>query len=246
MENISRMAEANRTQGSSGASGNNHSSRLMPYKKRHNNKNDTRESNATIRKRIRDTERLLRRPTITADIKVASERRLKALQLQLEEGSRAATEKRRASKYKMVRFIEEQKVRRKLEKTKKRLEKLKVADNIDEQATDICINTIKEQRRLDGEIKDLEIDLNYVIHFPAGQKYIALFPTTSDDKDNNNDASEHTLQQRNKIREQIRVAMERNEFEGVIATQSNRKKNAKKAVKTDMDDFFAELSSNED
>ncbi|KAI8053206.1 hypothetical protein BDF22DRAFT_465796 [Syncephalis plumigaleata] len=135
------VSKGRRDHGSTGNSRNN------------NNKAVPQESNTLIRKRIRDTERLLRRPKIAADVKVAAERRLKALHLQLEEGSRISLEKRRTNKYKMVRFIEEQKIRRKLEKTKKQLKQMTDTDHHDEQ----------EISKIQHNINELEIDLNYVL-----------------------------------------------------------------------------------
>lgn len=105
-----------------------------------------------IKKQLRDTQRLLSRPTLPADVRREQERKLAALQIQSVEQEKSEKEKKMVTAYRMVRFFERKKAER----------HLKQALKSDDDAT-------KEKAIM---------DLNYILHFPKDRKYISLFPTT--------------------------------------------------------------------
>lgn len=121
--------------------------------------------NAKIKKKIRDIERLLRKDTLGADIRLENERALKALRVELEEAQSRLKERKTAKKYHMVRFFEKKKALRKLKQATKEVKRLE--EEGDKKA-------IKKARRV---LKHAQIDTAYVLLFPKSQKYLSLYPT---------------------------------------------------------------------
>lgn len=68
----------------------------------------------SVKKSIRDTQRLLKRPDLPADVRQEQERKLAALQGKNEETHHKQKESKLAEKYRMLKFIEKKKVVRKL------------------------------------------------------------------------------------------------------------------------------------
>lgn len=122
-----------------------------------------------IKKKMRDIQRLLTRPTLPADVRVNNERTLKALEVQLNNVVHKSKEKKNAKKYHMVRFFERKKAIRLLKQAKKSLEEAE--SNEDKKAA-------KKARIL---LKHKEIDVAYCILFPKSEKYISLYPNPKDE-----------------------------------------------------------------
>ncbi|EJD49318.1 hypothetical protein AURDEDRAFT_161414 [Auricularia subglabra TFB-10046 SS5] len=101
-----------------------------------------------IKSAIRQTTRLLAKDNLAADKRVEAERRLAALQDELARAEAARVERTMATKYHMVKFFERRKVERKIAQAKK--------------AGD------------DGALFERRVDLNYILHFPKAEKYVAL------------------------------------------------------------------------
>ncbi|OJA14144.1 hypothetical protein AZE42_06726 [Rhizopogon vesiculosus] len=150
-----------------------------------------------IKSSLRQTRRLLAKANIAADVRVETERRLKALEGDLARAETAKKERTYAIKYHKVKFFERQKLVRKIKQAKR----------------DITSAQGKEKEEIEGVLEGLRVDLNYVLHYPKTKKYISLFPpetretqvdpisTTSDDND-----------QRLKVRALIRDQMEHGEI----------------------------------
>ena len=138
-----------------------------------------------VKKQIRDINRLLTRPTLPADIRVAKERQLKALQLALQEQSSAQVERKMAQQYRMVKFFERKKAMRRVKQAQVAMEKAK-----DEKEYAAALSRLREAR----------MDLNYIVYYPKDQKYMALYPT-SETSDPQTLAGKMTI--RKKINEKI-------------------------------------------
>jgi hypothetical protein len=108
-----------------------------------------------IKKKIRDLERLLRKPDLQATKRVETERAVNALRSELESSQDAQKVRKLSKQYHMVRFFEKKKAMRHLKQSLKR-----------------CVN---EGSQPDGQFKQCEIDWYYVTKFPIEKKYIALF-----------------------------------------------------------------------
>ncbi|KAG2362420.1 hypothetical protein BDR07DRAFT_1357590 [Suillus spraguei] len=148
-----------------------------------------------IKSSLRQTRRLLAKENLAADVRVETERRLKALEADLARAETARKERTYAMKYHKVKFFERQKLVRRIKQVKR----------------DLTSAHGKEREKLEGELDSLRVDLNYILHYPRTKKYISLFPperrhidtisTTSDDND-----------QRITVRALIRDQMRRGEI----------------------------------
>ncbi|CAG8495225.1 1652_t:CDS:2 [Ambispora leptoticha] len=196
-----------------------------------------------LSKQIRDTKRILEHGSLPPNLKVEKERRLKALEdelLKKRAKKRASSvENEMRQKYRMVKFLEEKKVTREINKLTKLKNK---GTNLSE--ADIAM--------IEGRLKQLYVDYNYIKHFPVGRKYISLY-SKIESKDPNND------KKRQEIREQIKESIEsmrinslvdqyRTELEKEVAEKLEKAKvNKKKSgnsdanegkLNIDRDDFF--------
>ncbi|KAJ6631369.1 hypothetical protein B0H10DRAFT_1978409 [Mycena sp. CBHHK59/15] len=110
-----------------------------------------------LKSSLRQTRRLLAKDNLAADVRVETERRLKALEADLEQAEASKKERALAVRYHKVKFFERQKVVRKLNQTKKKI-------------------TASDTPQLQSALKELRVDLNYILHYPKTKKYISLFP----------------------------------------------------------------------
>ncbi|TPX71435.1 hypothetical protein SpCBS45565_g01010 [Spizellomyces sp. 'palustris'] len=116
----------------------------------------TSESLSTLRKHIRDAQRLLKRDSLPATQQQELERKIKALKIQIEERARASREEKLWSKYKYIRFVEQKKCTRKLKALR----------------TQLSTQDTKDTTAL----HEAETNLAYTLHYPVDLKYISLFP----------------------------------------------------------------------
>ncbi|KAF9584793.1 18S rRNA maturation protein [Lunasporangiospora selenospora] len=155
--------------------------------------NEVLDSTTALNKKLRDTLRLLsKNPTMPANIRREHERRIEALKLQIAEKKVNQTEQKMATKYRMVKFFESKKADRKLKVFKRQHPDWETNEN--------------EKK----EMKELELDLAYIEHYPASHKYISLYPNASDEPDS------ETNKQRQEIREKIRSGIESGEISQVV------------------------------
>ncbi|KAF7350897.1 hypothetical protein MSAN_01651800 [Mycena sanguinolenta] len=110
-----------------------------------------------IKSSLRQTRRLLAKDNLAPDVRVETERRLKALEADLEAAELGKKERTLAVRYHKVKFFERQKVVRKLNQAKKKL-------------------SDSDTPELRSALQELRIDLNYILHYPKTKKYISLFP----------------------------------------------------------------------
>ncbi|WFD32628.1 18S rRNA maturation protein [Malassezia sp. CBS 17886] len=113
---------------------------------------------------VRQTKRLLARDALEPGKRIEAERRLLALERELE--TRLQTNKVRAlaSRYHKVKFFERQKLHR-------RIRQMRRASAAEDEAV-----PGKARRR---QLKELRVFLNYVLHFPKNQRYFALLSGVS-------------------------------------------------------------------
>ncbi|KAJ3247280.1 18S rRNA maturation protein [Chytriomyces hyalinus] len=121
-----------------------------------------------IRKRLRDTERLLKRPNLQATAKQDLERRVKALNTELMLKQREANETEIMNKYKYIKHV----VLRKITKLEKSL--APPTDDSDDAPLDK-----DEKELLESELAEQRVNLAYIEFFPRDMKYVSLFPTTA-------------------------------------------------------------------
>ncbi|KAF5355094.1 hypothetical protein D9756_005578 [Leucocoprinus leucothites] len=134
--------------------------------KRHHRRPQPSKESATpgvskIKSSLRQTRRLLAKDKLAADVRVETERRLKALETELAQAELANKERTIAARYHKVKFFERQKVTRKIAQTKKQLS---------------SESSESSRKKLTKALNDLRVDLNYILHYPKLKKYISLFP----------------------------------------------------------------------
>ncbi|KAA8912762.1 hypothetical protein FN846DRAFT_256501 [Sphaerosporella brunnea] len=124
----------------------------------------------TLKKKIRDVQRILSRAqsTLSAQARVESERALAAYKLELTNATRSRKEQKNAKKYHMVRFFERQKATRRLNKLQREAAALE-GDAVPDD--------------LAQKIHNAQVELNYTLYYPRGEKYISLFKDPGNNQD---------------------------------------------------------------
>ncbi|CAE6474422.1 unnamed protein product [Rhizoctonia solani] len=152
-----------------------------------------------VKSALRQTRRLLAKENLAADIRIASERRLKSLEADLAKAEIRKKERTMAVRYHKIKFFDKRKVARKIGQLKRALE----APELDK----------KERKKLQKELLSHRVDLNYILNYPKLDKYIALYPS-----------SESSDEQTDKLREErrllVRQAMESGEMDAEPEMQS--------------------------
>lgn len=118
-----------------------------------------------IKRKIRDIERLLnkKRDALPDTVILEKERTLEALKFELKTSELKQKAKKNARKYHMVRFFERKKA---LRRYKQALKQSKLAS---------------DDEKVQESLLQRKIDLCYVVNFPKTEKYIALYPSTTQD-----------------------------------------------------------------
>ncbi|KAJ2918055.1 hypothetical protein MD484_g2394, partial [Candolleomyces efflorescens] len=145
---------------------------------------------------LRQARRLLAKDRIAANVRVETERRIKALEAELEQAEVANKERDLAVRYHKVKFFERQKVVRKLNQTKKALQSAKGSE--------------KEQMEID--LMRHRVDLNYILHFPKTKKYISLFPPEVRDGTASVPLADKTSSEREEVQKWVRDCMAKGEL----------------------------------
>ncbi|WWC70914.1 uncharacterized protein I206_104866 [Kwoniella pini CBS 10737] len=132
-----------------------------------------------LKGQIRQTKRLLAKDTLEPGLRVQTQRRLTSLEADLANALKRDVEKKNGAKYHMVKFFERQKLVRIIKRIQKKLK--------DEDKSD------KKRAKLEEELNDSRIMLNYVLNFPNTEKYISLFPPSSSEQINKDEESEDKI-----------------------------------------------------
>ncbi|KAI7905403.1 uncharacterized protein BX663DRAFT_549407 [Cokeromyces recurvatus] len=138
-----------------------------------------------IKKKIRDTQRALRRPNIEAQVVIELKRRLRALQFDLGERIVDEYERKHATKYHKIKHFERKKTQRKITQTRKALETETDAE---------------KKQKLQQTLEEWQIKLLYVQKYPKTMPYVSLYP-----KENTDDVK--AVERKQKLLEDIRDAL---------------------------------------
>jgi hypothetical protein len=112
---------------------------------------------------VRDIKRLLKRENVPATVRQTQERMLSLLETEIKDCQDVCRAKRLTKKYKMVKFFDRRKLSRKLKACNRQLT--------------VCEDE-EERTMLSDQLTVLRKEYNYVIHFPADEKYISLHPSS--------------------------------------------------------------------
>lgn len=124
-------------------------------------------------------------PDLDPAIKAAQEKKLAALTDELEQRKRVALERKYASRYHKIRFFERIKLERRLAKLSR------------QQASGKGLSSAKE-----NEMQQLIEDLQYVLNFPKGEKYISILKSAEDPE-----AQAHLEAERSRLRGLVQQQM---------------------------------------
>ncbi|KAI0828066.1 hypothetical protein BC628DRAFT_1488178 [Trametes gibbosa] len=169
-----------------------------------------------IKAALRQTRRLLAKDKLAADVRVATERRLRSLEGDLAAAERARLERTMSARYHKIKFFERQKVVRKLLQAKRKLA-AGVEDGADAKEKGMGK---KERKELERRVADLRVDLCYILHYPKTKKYISLFPPEVRHAGAGAEASAKDIQdasETDRQREQIRKWMREQMDAGTIS-----------------------------
>ncbi|KAL9963044.1 hypothetical protein ACROYT_G032207 [Oculina patagonica] len=115
----------------------------------------------SLKNKVRDVQRLLKKSDLPATVRVVQERMLDVLKETIKDKAKEDKEKTIFKRSKKVRFFEKRKIFRKYK---------------------ACIKELKDDgtrnTALQKELEEIKRQWNYVVHFPEDTKYISLFPLT--------------------------------------------------------------------
>ncbi|PWN23811.1 hypothetical protein BCV69DRAFT_254515 [Microstroma glucosiphilum] len=117
-----------------------------------------------IKAALRQTKRLLAKDKLSSDVRQEAERRLASLESDLARKESSEKERKNAERYHKVRFFERQKLVRQIKKVKK----------------EMAEQPEKKRKKLEAELREKRVLLNYVLHYPTAVKYVALFPSSGE------------------------------------------------------------------
>eukprot|EP00325_Prymnesiales_sp_UTEX-LB-985_P030970 CAMPEP_0174737872 /NCGR_PEP_ID=MMETSP1094-20130205/68985_1 /TAXON_ID=156173 /ORGANISM="Chrysochromulina brevifilum, Strain UTEX LB 985" /LENGTH=253 /DNA_ID=CAMNT_0015941169 /DNA_START=29 /DNA_END=790 /DNA_ORIENTATION=- len=123
-------------------------------------------NSSSVKKRLRALERLLHKGGLPDDVRRSKEAEIASLKIETAKNNRVQRERHFSKKYHGVKFIEKQKVERRIAKLKRELSEQSFTSG---------------QTNTEKELREAEEDLLYIRHFPRSKKYLSLFPGTDGD-----------------------------------------------------------------
>ncbi|KAK0454362.1 hypothetical protein EV421DRAFT_1941277 [Armillaria borealis] len=162
-----------------------------------------------IKSSLRQTRRLLAKDNLAADVRVTTERRLKALEAELAEAEQIRKERALGMRYHGVKFFGESPIEDAWISVKFSARETKVLRKVNQAKKKLSSIPQNEKKALESSLFDARVDLNYILHYPKTKKYISLFPPEirhPETQSNSTDSSE-TNAQRQQIKDQIRQQM---------------------------------------
>ncbi|KAL7420746.1 18S rRNA maturation protein [Cryptotrichosporon argae] len=141
-----------------------------------------------LKAQIRQTKRLLAKDTLEPALRIATQRRLAALEADLARAGARDVAKRNGAKYHAVKFFERQKCARAIKKAARELAALdavaasaSAAVGSGEADGKKGKKAVRKREKAEKRLEDARVFLNYVLHYPNAVKYISLFPSSISD-----------------------------------------------------------------
>ena len=152
----------------------------------------------SVKNQIRSIERLLKRDGVPAKLREEKERELEKLRDAGKDNARIEREKKLSTKYHKVKFFERVKLTRRIEQLEKR------RDAKDEGGL--------SAEELD-ELARLREDLEYVMNFPRGEKYVSVLVKEGD--------TEHATKERARLRKLVKANLAEAAALGCVQAQAH-------------------------
>ena len=151
-----------------------------------------------LKSSIRQAKRLLAKESLAPGVRIEAERRLAALERDLHAQQHAAKERNLASRYHKIKFFERQKLHRRIRQLRRALH------------GDVKEKHAKRARKQLHEARTL---LNYVLHFPKDQRYVALYAGAhAEPVPPSSDAADKTHRRAAEFLDEVRAAMKRGDM----------------------------------
>ncbi|KAI9325733.1 hypothetical protein DFJ73DRAFT_868741 [Zopfochytrium polystomum] len=132
-----------------------------------------------IKKKLRDTERAMRRPNLPESVRTDFEQKVKALSAQIEEAKLLSAEEQLQQKYRFIKHVELTKILRKIGQLEKKRVRLLKSEG-DRKTGDGATTDVTQ---VDAQLDHFRLLLAYVEFFPRDLKYVSLFPPSSARRD---------------------------------------------------------------
>lgn len=166
-------------------------------------------------------------PTLDAPIRTAQEKKLAALLAEAEERKRQAKERKLAIRYHRVRFFERVKLERRLKQLQRAERQAAAGKAPPLPAADTA------------ELAQVKEDLEYVLHYPKGEKYVSLLKDAEDPA-----AQEHLIKERARLRALVKQQLAEEALLAEADEGRSRAGTAVAAVKSGLKRAHASLKSN--
>ena len=151
-----------------------------------------------LKSSIRQAKRLLAKESIAPGVRIEAERRLAALERDLHAQQHAAKERNLASRYHKIKFFERQKLHRRIRQLRRALH-----EDVKE----------KHAKRARKQLHEARTLLNYVLHFPKDQRYVALYAGAhAEPVPPSGDAADKTHRRAAEFLDEVRAAMKRGDM----------------------------------
>lgn len=135
--------------------------------------------NKSLKNKLRDVQRLLKKSDLPATVRVVQERMLEVLKENIKDKAREEKERKIMKRSKKVKFFEKRKLLRRYKTCAKELKECKEDETRD---------------TLEKQLEEIKLQWNYVTHFPQDTRYISLFPLTSCTNEEVRQKQEHILE----------------------------------------------------
>ncbi|KAE8146118.1 hypothetical protein BDV25DRAFT_55747 [Aspergillus avenaceus] len=121
-----------------------------------------------LKRRIRDSKRLLNRVDLPADARIVQERALAGYEKDLEEETLRRDRSQMIKKYHFVRFLDRKTAAKDVKRLERREKEISDSD-IDADAKEQKLSVLAQK------LHTARVNLNYTIYYPLTEKYIALY-----------------------------------------------------------------------
>ncbi|KAK2960389.1 putative rRNA-processing protein Efg1 [Blattamonas nauphoetae] len=186
-------------------------------------------SHRSTKQKIRDIERIMaRKSDITPEEKASLERRIQAIKEQQTERVQEKRTKKFKKRYQGIMFVEQKKIKRRLKKYQQLLSEIRASKSTAKSGSKPAEPTMSESD-CTAEIQKFENYLFYIQNYPAGQKYISVFPSEN--------MTPEEIEERRQIQLSLIEKMKQEHRDGKAEEEQQREREYKEFKKDD--DFFA-------
>ncbi|KAL4962322.1 Efg1 domain-containing protein [Aspergillus stella-maris] len=126
-----------------------------------------------LKRRIRDSKRLLNKPDLPADKRIIQERALKGYEKELADEEKRRDRSRMIKKYHFVRFLDRKTATKEVTRLTKKLNELSSSSTDDPSLSDEAKR--KKLVKLESRLHNAKVNLNYTIYYPLTEKYVSLY-----------------------------------------------------------------------